>query len=575
MNNMLLMIVTYYIIAILLIAIVLNLIQVLKRQKYKGELQDLERQKNTVIDASIMTELSKVEVLAKNEKLKVKYQNWQEGIEKIKKELLENITDLLLEADYLVDQKNFKEYISKKIKTELKLYEALEKRNKLFGEIQEITMSETRNRDRVTELKARFREIIQAFDNSKGDFGNLADTVKMQMENIEKRFQEFEVEMENQDYEEVNHIVKSLDSMIRHMETIMEELPSALLMAETLIPKRMEEVEFNYRKLVSEGYQLDYLNIEYNVSEIEKKISAIMSKIRVLNLEDVVFELKTILEYFDSVFNDFEREKLARKSFEEDVLAFKSKISKINDVMNKLYGKVVDAKYNYSLSDEQMKILEGLTEELRIINKDFDVLYETTKTVSFPYTRLSKELELLVMKLVRTEEKLDRYMETIGSMQDDEKRAREQLNDISELLKTSKYRIREYKLPIIPNNYFVELKEASEGIREIIKELDKKPIDIETLNTRVDTARDLVFKFYNTTNEIIKTAMMAENAIVYGNRYRGNKQYIEEGLNKSEVLFIKGEYKRSLELTLNTIDMIEPGIHKKLLSLYEKDTNNN
>ena len=43
------------------------------------------------------------------------------------------------------------------------------------------------------------------------------------------------------------------------------------------------------------------------------------------------------------------------------------------------------------------------------------------------------------------------------------------------------------------------------------------------------------------------------------------------GLNKAEILFIKGEYKKSLELSLNTIDIIEPGIYKKLLNLYEKN----
>jgi septation ring formation regulator len=239
--------------------------------------------------------------------------------------------------------------------------------------------------------------------------------------------------------------------------------------------------------------------------------------------------------------------------------------------MNKLYGKVADVKYNYTLSDEKVESLGVLTDELELINKDFDVLYETTKTSSFPYTRLVKELELLIMKLSSVEERLDRYMQTVGNMQDDEKRAREQLDDITELLKNSKYKIRDYKFPVIPNNYFVELKEASEGIREIIRELDRKPIDIEILNTRVDTARDLVFKFYNTSNELMKTAMMAENSIIYGNRYRSNKQYIEDGLNKAEILFTKGEYKKSLELALNTIDMIEPGIHKKLLGLYEKD----
>ena len=138
------------------------------------------------------------------------------------------------------------------------------------------------------------------------------------------------------------------------------------------------------------------------------------------------------------------------------------------------------------------------------------------------------------------EEKLDKYIESIGNMQEDEKRAREQLTDMTSLLESSKHKMREYKLPIIPNNYFIELKEANEAIREIVKELDKKPINIDVLNTRVDTARDLVFKIHNTSNELIKTAQLAETAIIYGNRYRTKKQYVDDGLNKAEILFIKG-----------------------------------
>jgi septation ring formation regulator len=484
---------------------------------------------------------------------------------------LNEINDLILEADFCIDQKDFPSFFSKKTKTEIRLCEALEKKERIFSQIQEITTSEEKNRTIVTELKSRFREIMQTFESSKADFNEYKEIVELQIENMEKRFQNFEDCMENQEFEEIPAIVNSLDTLIQHMETIMEEMPSIILLADNLIPKRMEEINFNYKKLEKEGYQLDYLNIDYNISEIEKKLENIKSKIRVLDLEDVLFELKTILEYFDSVFNDFEIEKLARKSFEEQIISFKSKASKIHEVINNLYGKVADAKYNYTVSNEKIESLDILTDEVQVINKDFDILYETTKTASFPYTRLVKELELLIMKLSSVEEKLERYTQTVGNMQDDEKRAREQFDDISELLKNSKYKIREYKFPVIPNSYFVELDEAKEAIREITRELDKKPINIEVLNTRVDTARDLVFKFYNTSNELIKTAMMAENSIVYGNRYKSNKTYIEEGLNKSTMLFSKGEYKKALELALNTIDMVEPGIHKKLLGLYEKD----
>ena len=316
---------------------------------------------------------------------------------------------------------------------------------------------------------------------------------------------------------------------------------------------------------------MSVLEFEKPLVEIEKKIQDIMAKIRVLNLEDAVFDLKTMLEYTDSVFNDFEKEKIARKSFEESVNIFKSKAYKINDFMNKLSGRVKDAKYNYKLSETELISLDSLNEDLLILEEDFTKLYDTTKTSSFPYTRLTKELEMLIIKLSEIEEKLDKYIESIGNMQEDEKRAREQLTDMTSLLESSKHKMREYKLPIIPNNYFIELKEANEAIREIVKELDKKPINIDVLNTRVDTARDLVFKIHNTSNELIKTAQLAETAIIYGNRYRTKKQYVDDGLNKAEILFIKGEYKKSLELSLNTIDIIEPGIYKKILNLYEKN----
>ena len=114
----------------------------------------------------------------------------------------------------------------------------------------------------------------------------------------------------------------------------------------------------------------------------------------------------------------------------------------------------------------------------------------------------------------------------------------------------------------------MELSEATLAINEMIKELDKRPISIKTLNLRVDTARDLVLKVYNTINETVKTAKMAETAIVYGNRYRLSNREVDFGLSKAEVAFYKGNFKSSLENAINAINIIEPGIHKRLLEEY-------
>lgn len=571
-NDIILLFVTYYAITVVSIILILNLIQYLTKKNLKNEVKLFDIKKNEIIDGDILSELSKVETLSKTETIKEKYEIWKSEIDKIKEELDSFVNDMIIDADFLVERKDYKDYLEKKIKIELKLIEAKELKDRVFNEIKEITLSEERNRSLITDLKTKFREIVHTFISSKDSFIPIDKQIEMQIETIEKKFHEFEYAMESQDYIIANKLVEVIDTLIKHLNTIVEEVPPAVVMAETIIPKRLLEIKSTYENLSKRGYQLDYLNIEYNIDEINKKIANIMSRLRLLNLEDVLFELRTILEYTDSVFNDFEREKLARKEYEESVTIFKSKIKKINDIMNKLYGRVVDAKYNYKLSEEQIRELNFLSEELGMLDEDFDKLYDTTKTTSFPYTRLNKELELLIIKLSKEEEKIDEYMQSIGNMQEDEKRAREQLEDMSELLEGCKSKIREFKLPLIPNLYFIELKEAIEAIREVNKELDRKPINIDVLNIRVDTARDLVFKLNNTTNEIVKSAMYAENAIIYGNRYRSKKQYIDEGLNKAELLFIRGEYKKSLELVLNTIDIIEPGIYKKLLNHFEKNS---
>ena len=142
-------------------------------------------------------------------------------------------------------------------------------------------------------------------------------------------------------------------------------------------------------------------------------------------------------------------------------------------------------------------------------------------------------------------------------MKDDESRAKEQLNMIQNLLIQSKNKLKEYKIPVIPNSYYIELEEAGEAIREIIKELAKKPIVIKILNIRVDTARDLVFKIYNKTNDIVKSVITCENLITYGNRYRSTYDEINTALNEAEDLFHKGKYKQSIDTSIKALSTID------------------
>ena len=567
---------TLFLIAVVIIALIIVVVffVMYKRKKYKvlkDKLEELERQRNLIVATPVMTELDKIKVIVKNDQLGDKYKEWQKRYDVIKNNRYEEITDKLLEADNLIENRDYTEARDSIVNLEMEVYKLRVSTDNLLDEIREVTMSEERNRAIVTKLKSRFRELERTLNNNKSAYGDVVTNVELQFENIEKKFTDFEEVMEHNEYEEVVGLVKVLDEMIAHMGVVIEELPDLILLTDKIVPSRIKEVNDTYDKLIARDYPLDYMKVPYNVLQIEKKLNDIKTRIKILNLEDSMFELKTFLDYLDGLLTDFEMEKRCKRTFDETAKSFKGKLQKVNKIVTDIYNQLDDIKNMYDLNNDDLQDLEAINKDLFKANSEFNSIIGDLKNKKAPYSKLKDRMLKLANGFGTIEENLNTCLKSLGSMHDDEMRAREQLDEITELLKKCKHKIRKNPLPIVSNNYFVELSEANDAIYEIIKELDKTPITIKTLNIRVDTARDLSLKLYSTTNEMIKTAKLSEMAILYGNRYKPIDKDIEKGLDIASRLFFKGDYKKSLETAIAAINIIEPDIHKKMLSLYKEE----
>lgn len=563
MNNKLLVPMIVFLIAFCLIIIILIIIQSKRKKKLKQTIEELDYEKNKLIGVPILSELSKVRELVKTDDLKQKLNEWDETFQEIKEEKIDILTDLITDADFMIDRKDYKGAIKKIADIEILIESLKKKTDNLLEEVKVITKSEERNRSIITKLKAIYRECESKFERTKKDYGPLTESIESFIEKIDKSFKKFEAYMDKNDYVSVEKIVIDLDKNINTLKEFLDKSPDLVLIATLMIPNKIEETKTLYFRMQRDGFPLDYLNIEYNIKEIENKVANILESMKSFKLENADIELKTMLEYFNTIFNSFDKERESKEIFRENIKKLKKKLEGINKVIYDIYLQMDDIKSTYDLSEAEISKFNIISKNLEKINEDYKVLFEHGKGKTFAYSKLVEELDGLGNRLTRLQDDLDYRLKSITSMKDDEYRAKEQLNMIQNLLIQSKNKLKEYKIPVIPNSYYIELEEAGEAIREIIKELAKKPIVIKILNIRVDTARDLVFKIYNKTNDIVKSVIACENLITYGNRYRTTYKEIDDALTEAEELFRKGKYKQSMDISMKAISTVDESFISK------------
>ena len=155
---------------------------------------------------------------------------------------------------------------------------------------------------------------------------------------------------------------------------------------------------------------------------------------------------------------------------------------------------------------------------------------------------------------------------TLEGASDDEQRAYQQLTKLQIVLAEVEARIRLNRLPAISQQYEEDLAKANDLINRLQTELGETPLNVSLLNSLLNMAIDFIYKLYESVNRILGTAIMVENSIVVGNRYRSSYADIDSELTRAELAYRNGEYTSALQIALKAIEKVHPQSVNKLIS---------
>ena len=220
---------------------------------------------------------------------------------------------------------------------------------------------------------------------------------------------------------------------------------------------------------------------------------------------------------------------------------------------------------NYLLTDYDITINDDY-KKFKLVVDDLAKLTNIIESKDFSYSALIEQFGELVTRCQPFDDALTKYNELENSLRLQEKRALDELDNINIVLLEIKSEIKNKHLPMINESYKDYIDDSYLKADEILKFIRHRPIDLERLSVQVDAARDVIYKLYDNVHNLIVTAEMVEEAIIYGNRFRSSFLEVNTELTKAELLFRNGEYTKALSTAVDIIEKINPGSYEMLIN---------
>ncbi|MCF0109350.1 MAG: selenide, water dikinase [Erysipelotrichaceae bacterium] len=554
------------IIAIAILIIILTIWLIMRKSKvnnYKKQLKEYEVRYNSIKSVPLPFKLNKALAIARLDEntmklvdqCKTDFEMTQANLKQISQCLADTEDDILLgrlkkAKEGLLDLDSF-----------LALGE--EQVSKLDKFLESILAKETAQRAEVTKLKEEFRNIKQEAAEKSSSLSYSWNTIEKNFASIEKMFSAFEEWMYASDYEKAGEELEEIKTSIANLNTLVNDMPDLLQEARGVIPNLMEEVNKQHSALSHRGVYLHHLEIDKNLSVITSNLQDDLDAIRSGDTSQVPEHLQDYKVRLQQLLDSLKKEE---QSFDELKTVADETVVVMDELVSNI--KYVDTQYRnvsvrFGLEELEDKIKDDQNRLMKLQTSKAIVYKKMSGTV--PASAIMISLKDLYQEANALNKDVKDMKDKLDSAKSDEERAKKQLMKLQLIMNEMQVKIRKNKLPSISASYNDDVVKANEYINSIDTLISNTPLNVELLNSTLKDAIDFIYKLYNNVNNIVGMAIMVENTIVFGNKYRSSYPDIDSELTRAELSFRNGEYTQALTIAIQTIEKIHPGSYESLI----------
>lgn len=555
----------YICIAILILVLLTMISHSMRRRKAASRFEELEKGVNEVRNNSLDYKFNKAKAFSKANADIMERVNELSPKYKICIKGMDDCDTLCERANDYLDGHRTKKAMRTMDELETCLDDARERIRIVTKALDNILEKETEVRDFANALKERFASVKTVYQNNRPTYFKATTYFDSRIQEIENEFTSFEEWMYASEF---NKAKDEGDKIAKEIDVVSSEVascPDLYERAMAIIPAAVNEIRENEAELTKANVDLAYLETDKKLNTVSENLQASIHLIDIGNLADAQMVLSDITDTILNLQDQMNAEKDAYNEIHDGLAQNVISVDEIDVQLNEiktLYGNIRDRfgledwTHRFALADEQMN---NLKEACALIQKELDEDKMPRVDVIHYYREFANDIEEFKGQVNDMKTKL-------LNASSDESRAKKQLVKLQLILNEVRLNAATRNLPSVSSQFDEDIKQAEDMISRVQVVLSHSPLDVPTLNSDLQDAIDFVYKLYNNANNLIGVAVMVENAIVFGNRFRSTYPSMNTDLTRAELCFQNGEYTRALKIAIQAIENLHPGTYEKLIA---------
>ncbi len=449
------------------------------------------------------------------------------------------------ELKRLVDNGEYKGIKQSFIKTK-ELIAIFDKEVQTFNkDLQDIIKPEENARQASLEVKESLRLVKQVFIEKQSEIQLLAISFEEVFTKIEVMFADHDSLVESAKYDEAVELIPNIKSVVSELKSVMNEAPTLCLYCDEMVPSKIITLENKFKEMNDLKIPLNHL-ITYNVIEdLRKYLTSIKEDIKQFKVKNAESKLLQIVKVIDTYLDGFEKEKNDKNRFEAECNEVYHKTSEIEREFIKLCNSVPSIEKIYIISFEKKELLKQIqtyVDNASRLKRSLDTFIHSSTKQAFSF--LASKMDLLKEETTRIEIAMNDFMKYRNSLKADSNKAYEFSRDFYFKVQRAEIQLDTISIEEYAKIHRYSIDDIYELLSKIHDSLVRLPIDVELVNTYVEKLSTSGAVVINTIESDLNYMSLAETAMVFGNRERGQFNDTHMTLTQCEKLFFSGEFKK-------------------------------